>query len=76
MNFCSSLMMLWQELESSARKICLANRTVETVDCIRREAVFDRQAKGGDPGQVKPGILTRVFLKGGASRLYCDGACG
>ncbi len=23
MNFCSSLMMLWQELELSARKICL-----------------------------------------------------
>jgi hypothetical protein len=30
MNFCSSLMMLWQELESSARKICLGNHTVET----------------------------------------------
>jgi hypothetical protein len=38
MNFCSSLLMLWQELESSARKICLGNHTIETVECILREA--------------------------------------
>ncbi len=53
MNFCSSLMMLWQELESSARKICLENHTVETDDCIPAEAIFDRSAPGAVKGAIR-----------------------
>ncbi len=53
MNFCSSLMMLWQELESSARKICLAEPYGKTGRSLPAEAIFDRCAKGRF-GTVRP----------------------
>ena len=71
MNFCSSLMMLWQELESSARKICLENHTVETGTSHPGRSYFDRYAPRGDLGRVKPGILksacqVKVVVRGGS----------
>jgi hypothetical protein len=47
MNFCSRLMMLWQELDRSARKICLAATAEERRNCRKENArLFLRGLRG------------------------------